>query len=142
LRVEWTREYGGILSTLIESEIPLIKAVGTNQEWAFDVRADDRSDLAAFQQRCREEDISITLTKLHALTPLETETEAALTEAQQEALVLAYDRGYFESPREVTMEELGEELGISQQAIASRLRRGIKYILGSTIPATGVQTDS
>jgi predicted DNA binding protein len=51
-------------------------------------------------------------------------------------LVLAYERGYFESPHEVTMEELGDELGISQQAIASRLRRGMKQILGNTLPET------
>lgn len=136
LRVEWTLEYSGVLSTLVETEIPLIKAVGTNQQWTFDVRGDDRSDIAAFQQRCRELDIPIMLTEVHALTPIETGAEKAITEAQQEALVLAYQRGYFESPREVTMEEIGDELGISQQAIASRLRRGIKHILGNTLPDT------
>lgn len=136
LRVEWTLEYSGVLSTLVETGIPLTKAVGTKQRWTFEVRGDDRSDIADFQQRCRELDVPITLTKLHALTPVETETEAALTDTQQEALVLAYDRGYFETPREVTMEELGTELGISQQAIASRLRRGINHILGRTLPET------
>jgi len=39
LRVEWTLEYDGVLSTLTETEIPLIKAVGTNRQWTFDVRA-------------------------------------------------------------------------------------------------------
>ena len=135
-RAEWRKEHAGILSVLAETGIPLIKAVGTNQQWTFDVRGDDRSDIAAFQQRCRELDVPLTLTALHALTPLETETEAALTEPQQEALVLAYQCGYFESPREVTMEEIGDELGISQQAVGSRLRRGIKRILGSTISET------
>ncbi len=141
LRVEWTLEYSGVLSTLVETGIPLIKAVGTTQQWTFDVRGEDRSDIAAFQHRCRELDIPITLTSLHALTPLETDTEAALTDPQQEALVLAYQRGYFESPREVTMEELGDELGISQQAVASRLRRGTKHILGSMIPETEQPSD-
>ncbi|QSW99387.1 helix-turn-helix domain-containing protein [Haloterrigena alkaliphila] len=136
LRVEWALEYSGVLSTLVETEIPLIKAIGTTQQWTFDVRGDSRSDLAAFQQRCREQDIPITLTEVHALTPLETITEEALTETQQEALIRAYQRGYFESPREVTMEEIGDELGISQQAVASRLRRGIKHVLGRTLPDT------
>ncbi|WP_306057090.1 helix-turn-helix domain-containing protein [Natronococcus wangiae] len=136
LRVEWTQEYVGVLCALVETEIPLIRAVGTNQDWTFEIRGDDRSDIADFQKRCQEYDVPVTLTKLHALTPVETETEAALTETQQEAMVLAYERGYFESPREVTMEDLGDELDISQQAIASRLRRGIKHILGSTIPET------
>ncbi|OIB55679.1 bacterio-opsin activator domain-containing protein [Natrialba sp. SSL1] len=136
LRVEWAREYSGVLNVLTEMEIPLIEAVGTNQQWTFEVRGDDRSDIADFQRACREADIPITLTKLHALTPVETETEAALTGTQQETLVLAYNRGYFESTRQVTMEELGDELGITQQAVASRLRRGIKHILGSTLPET------
>lgn len=136
LRVEWALDYDGILSTLMETEIPVIEAVGTNEQWTFDVRGDDQADIATFQQRCRELDIPITLTKLHALTPIESETEAALTDAQREALVLGYERGYFETPRAVTMDDLGEELEISQQAVASRLRRGIENILETTLPET------
>lgn len=139
LRVEWALDYADVLTVLTETEMPLIEATGTNQQWTFDVRGDDQSDIAAFQRRCRELDIPITLTKLHALTPIETATEAALTDTQQETLVLAYERGYFESPREVTMEDLGAELGISQQAVASRLRRGIKRVLGSTLSVITVR---
>ncbi|MGQ3412108.1 helix-turn-helix domain-containing protein [Natrinema sp. LN54] len=133
LRVEWALDYDDVLTTLTETEIALIEAVGTNEQWTFDIRGDTRSDIADFQSRCREVGIPIALTELHALTPIETATEAALTDAQQEALVLAYERGYFESPRETTMEELGDDLGISQQAVASRLRRGIKRTLGKTL---------
>jgi len=136
LRVEWTLDYDGILSSLMEAEIPLIEAVGTSDQWTFDVRGDDQADIAAFQQRCREIDIPVRLTRLHALTPIESETEAALTDAQREALVLGYERGYFATPRAVTMEDLGDELGISQQAVASRLRRGIENILETTLPET------
>lgn len=133
LRVEWAMEYEGVLNTLMETGISLMQAVGTKEGWTFDIRGDDRRDIAAFQERCREKDISITLTKLHALTPLDSETEAAPTDTQQEALVLAYERGYFNTPRDVTMADIGDELGISQQAVASRLRRGMSAILGSTL---------
>ncbi|WP_415381356.1 bacterio-opsin activator domain-containing protein [Halosimplex sp. TS25] len=135
LRVEWSLEYDDVLTTLAETEVPLIGATGTNQQWTFEIRGDDRSDVADFQRRCRELDIQLTLTELHALTPMETATEAVLTDTQQEALVLAYERGYFESPREVTLEALGEELDITQQAVGSRLRGGIKHVLGSTLSA-------
>lgn len=133
LRVEWALDYDDVLTILAETEVPLIEATGTDQQWTFEIRGDDRSDIAEFQRRCRELDIPTTLTELHALTPVETGTEAALTDTQQEALVLAYERGYFESPREVTLEELGEVLDISQQAVGSRLRGGVKHILGSTL---------
>lgn len=135
LRVEWSLEYDDVLSVLGETNVPLIKATGTNREWTFDIRGDDRNDIALFQSCCHEAGIPVELTKLQALTPVETGTEAALTGPQQEALALAYQRGYFESPRQVTLEELGAELGISQQAFASRLRRGINQILGQTLSA-------
>ena len=133
LRVEWALDYDDVLTILAETAVPLIEATGTNRQWTFEIRGDDRNDIAAFQRQCRELDIPITLTELHALTPVETATEAALTDTQQEALVLAYERGYFESPREVTLAALGEELGISQQAVGSRLRGGIKHVLGTTL---------
>lgn len=135
LRVEWEPSYVGILTTLTETGVQLIEAVGTAEYWTFEIRGDKRAHVSDFQALCRERDIPITLTALHALTPIETATEAVLTDAQQEALQLAYERGYFESPRQVTMTELGEELGISQQAVASRLRRGIRGILGQTLSA-------
>ena len=135
LRVEWSLEYDDVLSVLIETDIPLIKATGTNNEWTFDIRGDSRSDVGTFHTRCQEVGIPVTVTALHDLTPVETGIEDALTDKQQEALVLAFERGYFESPREVTMEELGEELGISQQAVASRLRHGIKHTLEQTLTA-------
>jgi len=120
---------------LAETEVPIINATGTNQQWTFEVRGNERTDIAAFQRRCQELDIPVTLTALHALTPVDTAAEEGLTDAQQEALVLAYERGYFESPREVTLEELGEELGITQQAVGSRLRNGYRHLLQSTISA-------
>ena len=135
LRVEWAPSYEGILTMLIDLELALIEVVGTNEQWTFEVRGDERNDIAEFQRLCRDRDIPITLTAVHALTPLETTSEAAITETQQEALVLAYQRGYFNSPREVTLEELGNELGISQQAVSSRLQRGVRRIIGNTLSA-------
>ena len=35
------------------------------------------------------------------------------------------------------MEDLGDDLGISQQAVPSRLRQGIRRILGSTLSTLG-----
>lgn len=136
LRVEWVLEYDDLLSILTETGIPLINATGTNEQWTFDIRGDSRSDIATFYSRCREVGIPITLTALHELTPVQTGTDQALTDKQKEALALAYERGYFESPREVTMEDIGKELGISQQAVASRLRHGIKHTLEHTLSQT------
>ena len=142
LKVEWATDYDGVLKALTELEIPLLKAWGTNEEWTFSIRADDRETIAAFHQRCEEYGIPITLTKLHALTSIEMGSEQGLTDLQRQTLVLAYERGYFNSPRDVTMTDLGDELGISQQAVASRLRRGIKRVLGETLAPVQPPTTS
>lgn len=109
LRVEWDPEYVGVLSTLAETQVPLINAVWIAREWTFEIGGGiNQKDLAEFQRLCHERDIPVTMTELPAITTLETGTEAALTEAPQEALHLAYNHGYFNLPREVTMIELGK----------------------------------
>ena len=133
LRAEWEPAYSGIMQALMDSAVVLIDGNGTNERWTFEIRGNDRSEIADFHHRCQEVDVQLELTALHALTPLTSDTEKALTETQQEALILAYKHGYYRTPREVTLEELAAELGITQQAVASRLRRGIDQILGETL---------
>lgn len=58
---------------------------------------------------------------------------SALTEQQREALTAAYEHGYFTEPRETSLEELAEVLGISPTAVGGRLRRGMKSLVGMTL---------
>lgn len=46
-----------------------------------------------------------------------------LSEEQLQTLVVAYEKGFFEVPQEVTSTEIAEELGLSQSAVSERLRR-------------------
>ena len=46
----------------------------------------------------------------------------SLTEKQREAMNLAVRRGYYANPREVDLDTLADELGISHQALSHRLR--------------------
>jgi predicted DNA binding protein len=50
--------------------------------------------------------------------------QPGLTDAQHETLVRALEEGYYNTPRDVTMSELAETFGISQQALSKRLRGG------------------
>jgi len=55
------------------------------------------------------------------------------TEEQREALVAAYERGYFAEPRETSLEELAQSLGISPTAVAGRIKRGMKSTIEMTL---------
>lgn len=46
---------------------------------------------------------------------------AEITEKQREALELAVDRGYYERPREATLQDLADRLGVSPSAVSQRL---------------------
>jgi predicted DNA binding protein len=51
-----------------------------------------------------------------------------LTEKQREAVELAYENGYFDRPKNKTLEQISEELNISSQALSRRLGRVEKEI--------------
>jgi predicted DNA binding protein len=45
-----------------------------------------------------------------------------LTDKQREALVLAFDSGYYDRPRKASLADIAEQLGISKSAVSQRLR--------------------
>ncbi|MFC7008103.1 helix-turn-helix domain-containing protein [Halalkalicoccus salilacus] len=46
--------------------------------------------------------------------------------------MVAYEMGFFEEPRQATLEEVATEIGISARAVAGRLRRGQTTLLERT----------
>lgn len=130
MRCSWVPEHDSVLDALIAPEVVLLSAIGTAEEWTFEVRGETREAIAEFREYCHAHEIPVGLSELHALRPLDAQQE--LTQAQQEALVLGYERGYFNAPRETTLAELAEELGISQQALGSRIRRGVHHLIEET----------
>jgi len=122
----------GILSGLAETELTLVSALGTDEKWQFELRADDHESITRFQSYCHDRGIPLRLVGLHALEPVR-EPGYGLTDKQREALLLAYERGYYASPRTATLEEVAGELGITRQALASRLRRGTRRLVEGTL---------
>ncbi|MDJ1432441.1 helix-turn-helix domain-containing protein [Halostagnicola sp. A-GB9-2] len=132
MRAEWDQEYAGILNALAEDNVVVLSAVGTNDGWDFEVRGESHKKISEFRSTVQEYDISIEITAVHALLAIQ-EDGYELTDTQREALVLAYEHGYFDSPREASLEDVAEELGITQQSLSSRLRRGHRRLIGGTL---------
>lgn len=132
MRAEWEREYYGILSALAEANVAVLSGIGTKDGWDFEVRGESRETIGEFRTLCQDHDIPIEITAVHALLPVQGDGYE-LTDAQREALVLAYERGYFNSPRETSLEDIAEELGITQQSLSSRLRRGHRRLIAGTL---------
>lgn len=133
LRVEWSQDYVGLLTIFDETDVVLISAVGTNEQWTFNIRGDTSDNIEEFLRLCRNKDLPITLTALHALTPVETPSKNALTDPQQELLESAYEMGYFEIPRETNQAGLAEQKEVSDTAVSQQLRRGMATVLEETL---------
>lgn len=132
MRAEWDSEYAGILSALARANVAVLSGVGTRDGWVFEVRGETREAVSQFRTNCQENDIPTDITAVHALLPVRDEGYD-LTEAQREALVLAYEKGYFNSPQETSLDAVADELGITQQALSSRLRRGHRRLISKTV---------
>lgn len=133
IRIDWDFAYESVLTAIIETDVNLISARGSDDHWVFEFRAESQQVLADFQSYCQNNDIPLELTKLHALSPLESGQEYVLTETQREAMTVAYTMGYYESPREASRQDVANELGISPQAVGSRLQRGTRRLIASTL---------
>jgi predicted DNA binding protein len=132
-RARWRADVHGVLRGLVESELVLLESSGTGDSWFLRVRADDRSAVAAFRTYCDDHGIPVELTRLTDLPDLPGYNEFGLTEGQREVLLLAYERGYFDEPREASLEDLASVLGVSRQAVAARLRRAHRNLVGNTL---------
>lgn len=131
-RIDWETDLGGLVDELLDSEAAVLKAEGTDGTWRLRVRFPDHDRLSAFYEQCVERGISIDLGKIH--NPVDPSgDEYELTPEQRETLLTALEGGYYCVPRQMTLEELGEELGISDNAVSQRLRRGLATLLTETL---------
>ncbi|MBX0287973.1 helix-turn-helix domain-containing protein [Halomicroarcula sp. F28] len=133
VRIDWNLTHESILTAIVSTGITLLSGIGKEKQWTFEVRASEQQELSDFQRYCQDHDIPIELTELHAISSLKSDREYDLTEGQRKALVLAYSDGYFDSPREATQADLAAELGITRQAVSSRLQRGMRRLVASTL---------
>ena len=132
-RAEWEPDHLGIMSAILATGVTVVSASGTTDGWLFELRAADVHQFSEFQQYCADQDIDVSLRRLSRLAEMTTGTEYNLTPEQQAALVLAYREGYYDDPSSTNQEALAAELGITRQALSSRLRRGYRNLIGSTL---------
>lgn len=71
--------------------------------------------------------------KLEKITPID--VREGLTRRQEEIIMMAYDRGYFETPRKVKLKELSRLTGVTEATLSEILRKGQKKILDEYLRA-------
>lgn len=134
-RAEWDEETEGILTAIANSEVVLTRGDGTGERgnWVFEFRVEALEHLSEFQHYCREHEIDVTPNRVYSLAEMRGGGEYNLTPEQHETLVLAFNEGYYNDPRETNLEALADILDITRPSVSSRLQRGYRNLIGSTL---------
>ncbi|NEU55462.1 helix-turn-helix domain-containing protein [Halorussus sp. MSC15.2] len=109
----------------------------TDDGFSLRSRVPSREALVTYRDECSERGVDFRLKNLYSESDLAgdggVDGRYGLTDAQRTALQKSLEMGYFAVPRETTLEEVADELGISVQALSTRLRRGQENLLRNTI---------
>ncbi|MFP8953582.1 bacterio-opsin activator domain-containing protein [Natrialbaceae archaeon A-arb3/5] len=132
-RAEWTENIETIVYAYVEIGATILQAIGRNGHWELRMRFDDQEKLSKFQEYCDERRISFELNRLQEQEQPMASAQYDLTTKQRETLVTALESGYYDVPQEVTMSELADEMGISQQALSKRFHDGHRNLITSTL---------
>ncbi len=88
------------------------------------IMAGERKSLRNFILRLEEDDCEVEIISLR-----DPEKEDILTERQEEILKTAYEMGYFEYPKKISIKELAERLNMSISTLSETLRKSEKKVL-------------
>jgi len=128
-RVEWDEQVESLVYGMAETNATILEATG-NERWRFRIRFDDHSGLTDFHNYCTGHDIQFQLERVYTLAEEQRGSYSFdLTDAQRRALVTAVQDGYFEVPRRTTLGDVGETLGVTEQAASESVRRGANKVL-------------
>lgn len=135
-----TSEGGFVLDAQSTPAKTSLQRRGWQERWLLP----DREALHTIWQHTRTEGFAFDVLELHqrARTDANYPGPDALTEEQREALVAAYEHGYFAEPRETSLAELADELDISASAVRGRINRGLKSLIGAGLVLSRPEADS
>lgn len=136
-RTNWTSEVHALVYALTTMGAPIVGAQGGGREWTLRIRFDDRERLEEFTRYLNDQDVSFDLRQLYEISHPRSGTQYGLTPKQTEAITTAWDMGYFDLPREVTMKEVSDALGIAPQSFSDRLRRAEHTLIKNALLVEG-----
>ncbi|WP_418282370.1 helix-turn-helix domain-containing protein [Halorubrum sp. DTA98] len=135
VRIDLSSDTDGVFTPFNDLDVTVLEGIGTANDWTFRVRFPDRTVLESFRRACSDDGVRTTVNRLYEPSGrTERGGRTDLTPEQATALRTAHESGYFEVPRESSLVELSDEMGISDSALSQRLRRGVDTLLGSTWP--------
>lgn len=135
-RIEWEAPIRLVIAAIVEEEGTLLGTQGSATSWKFQVLFTDHDAVSTTYDCCREYGVDLSIRRVNGMDGVTDSIEngrVELSDKQQEALTAAFETGYYRIPREMTLGELADSLGVSHQALSERIRRGHQTLISSTL---------
>lgn len=131
-QMEWADHLYLLLEMLTNAQATVLDLYGTAQGWSLHVLYPSRESLSESIEFCETRNFSADVQSIQQFD-CNYKGRYGLTAKQYEALMLAYEEGYFSVARETDLKALADRIGVSHQALSERLRRSIESLLEHTI---------
>lgn len=133
-QMHWIEAIDALVYALIEEEGTILAAEGDQNGWLLRMLFPDRDSLSRTYCLYQENDLSFDVQTVYDVSD-EPRDLMGLTETQEEVIRMAYERGFYDVPRGITLSDLAEEFDISHQALSERIRRGHKTLVENSLLA-------
>ncbi|HET7324318.1 MAG TPA: bacterio-opsin activator domain-containing protein [Halococcus sp.] len=143
-QMSWVSQIRSLIQMLVEEDSTVLTAFGKADRWDLRILFPDREAVSRTYDYCEEIGLEINLRRIYDHDDSRA-GQYNLTDDQQKALVTAFEQGFYEIPRDVTLDDLADELDISHQALSERLRRGYENMIKEGLiigERLGGETDS
>lgn len=131
-RFKWDDEFCSLINEVVDHHAAIMEAKARAGNWRLKLRFTEESEVSSFQEHFQETERTFSVNHLyHPTGPRQ--REFGLTTEQYETLVVAAREGYFDVPRDSSVETLGERLGVSANSVSQRLRRGTEALVRNTL---------
>ncbi|WP_367175295.1 helix-turn-helix domain-containing protein [Haloarcula rubripromontorii] len=131
--IEHTPETKLISSVVTDVNGFLVHTETKGNGWLVRLLLPDREALNTIWEYANENDISLDIIEIYGNTDTGGESSYGLTDEQRTALTTAYENGYFGEPRDISLNEVADEIGLSSTAMSGRLRRGMRNLIAATL---------
>lgn len=122
-----------IMPVLVEGGGVQLRLVATRDGWRNRTRFPSREAFERVYRFCSDHGIDFEFHRIYERSELFGPETPQLSDAQLATLIEAVDSGYLDIPRQSSLKELGERLGVSESATSERFRRGVKKLIQQTV---------
>jgi predicted DNA binding protein len=141
-------EFTPLQTLLYEGFLPIGPTTLEHGRECFDLLLDGRDELSKAVELLGEfGDVNVERISndfSHEVTPSHAEWQellASIPERRREILNLALEQGYFEIPREVTLEELAAQMDITKTTASTHLRKAERQLVEFLLPYVNLAAD-